>query len=185
MKALDNLEQDHLAIERVLDLFEEAGNRVRTGQPVPAGFERWAVETLCHFGDHCHHVKEETALFPLLRVRGMLSEAGPLDVIFAEHERGRTYLRRMMDDAMRRDHVGFALVAEEYARWLRRHMFKENYVIFQMAENFLTDGDDFLLMDNFHAIEQEFGGEQIHERFEAEIKQWEEKFREPVKQCGS
>ena len=182
MKALDNLKQDHLAIERVLDLFEETGNRVRTSLPVPAGFERWAVESLCHFGDHCHHVKEETALFPLLRLRGMSSEAGPLDLILAEHERGKTYLRRMMDDAVRRDHVGFALAAEEYAHWLRRHMFKENFVIFQMAETYLTDEDDAQLAENFHRIEQEFGGDQIHERFDADIRQWEEKFREPVKQ---
>ena len=52
MKALDNLKQDHLAIERVLDLIDEAGNRVQIGRPVPVGFERWAVEALCHFGDH-------------------------------------------------------------------------------------------------------------------------------------
>lgn len=182
MKALLNLKQDHLAVERVLDLFEEAGNRVRTGHPVPAGFERWAVESLCQFGDHCHHVKEESVLFPLLRVRGMLDEPGPLGVILAEHKRGQTYLWRMMDDAVRRDHVGFALVAEEYARWLRRHMFKEDYVIFQMAETYLTEEDDSQLMESFHRIEQEFGGDQLHERFDADITLWEEKFREPVKQ---
>ncbi len=182
MKALDNLKQDHLAVERVLDLFDEAGNRVRTGRPVPSGFERWAVESLCHFCGHCHRLKEENALFPLLRVRGMPGEAGPLGVILAEHKQGQIYLRRMMDDAVRRDHVGFALLAEEYAQWLRRHMFKENYVIFQMAETCLTDEDDSQLMEIFHRIEQEFGGDQIHERFDADIKQWEEKFREPVKQ---
>jgi hemerythrin-like domain-containing protein len=184
MKALDNLKQDHLTIERVLDLFEEAGNRVRRGQPVPAGFERWAVETLTHFGGHCHHVKEETVLFPLLRIRGMPSK-GPLDVICAEHETGHSYLWRMMNDAVRRDHVGFALVAEEFAQWLRKHMFKETYVIFQMAENYLNEDDDSQLMDDFHSIEEEFGGEQVHERFDADIKQWEEKFREPTIRSNS
>ena len=182
MKALDNLKQDHLAIERVLDLFEEAGNRVRTGHPVPTGFERWAVESLCHFCGHCHRLKEESVLFPVLCVRAMPGEDRPLDVIVSEHERGQTYLRQMMDDAVRRDHVGFALVAEEYAQWLRRHMFKENYVIFQMAEACLTEEDDSQLMESFQRIEQEFGGDQIHERFDADIKQWEEKFREPVEQ---
>ena len=180
MKALDNLKHDHLAIERVLDLFEQTGNRVRSGLPVPTGFERWAVESLCHFGDHCHHRKEETALFPLLKLRGRPEEARLLGVILCEHERGQDYLRRMMDEAVRRDHVGFALVAEEYAQWLRRHMFKENYVIFQIAETCLNDEDDSQLMKIFHRIEQEFGGDQIHERFDADIKQWEVKFLEPV-----
>src|SRR5579871_2645813 len=104
MKALDNLKQDHLTIERVLDLLEQAGNRVRTGHALPAGFERWAVDTLCNFADHCHHAKEETALFPLLEARGITREGGPLGVMLREHEQGRTYRHRMQDAVDRRDH---------------------------------------------------------------------------------
>jgi len=182
MKALDNLRQDHLAVERVLTLIDEACNRVQAGHPVPVGFERWAVESLSHFGDHCHHVKEESALFPLLWVRGTPKEAGPVGMILAEQKRGRRFLQRMMDDAVRRDHLGFALVAEEYARWLRTHIFKEDHVIFQMAETCLTEKDDSQLVNSFRRIEQEFGGDQLHEQFDSDIKRWEEKFREPVKQ---
>ena len=180
MKALDNLKQDHLAVERILNLIDELGNRVQAGHPVPAGFERWAVESLSHFGDHCHHVKEESALFPLLWIRVTPNEAGPVGMILVEQKRGRIYLRRMMDDAVRRDRLGFAFVAVEYARWLRRHIFKENHVIFQMAETCLTEEDDSQLVRTFRRIEREFGGDQLHERFEADIKHWEEKFREPV-----
>jgi hemerythrin-like domain-containing protein len=182
MKALDNLKQDHLAVERILNLIDEVRNRVETGHTVPAGFERWAVESLSHFGDHCHHVKEESALFPLLWVRGTPDKAGSVAMILAEQKRGRIFLLRMMDDAVRRDHLGFAFVAEEYSRWLRRHICKENHVIFQMAETCLTEEDDSQLMRTFRRIEQEFGGDQLHERFDADIKKWEEKFREPVKQ---
>ncbi len=182
MKSPENLKQDHLTIERVLDLFELAGERVRTGQPVPAGFEKWAAESLWHFADQCHQVKEETALFPLLRVRGIPGEGGPIGVIMSEHVRGRSFLQRMLDDAVRRDHIGFALVAEEYAQWLRRHMFKENFVVFQMAESYLTDEDDLQLAERFRGIEQEFGGVQLHERFATEIELWEERFHAPIRQ---
>ena len=58
MKAVDNLKQDHLAVERILNLIDDEWNRVQAGRPVPDGFERWAVESLSHFGDHCHHVKD-------------------------------------------------------------------------------------------------------------------------------
>jgi hemerythrin-like domain-containing protein len=181
MKSLDILKDEHAVIERVLDLFEPAGTWVRKGEPPPAGFEHWAIEFLRHFADHCHHAKEETALFPFLEARGITRDGGPLGVMLREHEQGRTYLQRMQDAADRRDHVGFALVAEEYAQMLRQHVFKENYVLFQMAETCLTEDDDADLVSRFHGIEQGLGSDDIHERFEDEIKRWEETFRVAVK----
>ena len=177
MKSLNILKEEHAVIERVLDLLEPAGTGVRKGEPPPAGFERWAIEFLRHFADHCHHAKEETALFPLLEARGITRKGGPLGVMLREHDEGRAYLQRMQDAADRRDHVGFALVAEEYAQMLRQHEFKENFVLFQIAESCLTDDDDADLVEKFHGIEQKLGGDGIHERFEDEIKRWEETFR--------
>lgn len=181
MKSLDILKEEHVVIERALDLFESAGECVRKGYPPSAGFEQWAIEFFRHFADYCHHAKEETALFPLLEAHGIPREGGSVGVMLGEHERGRDYLRRMQESANRRDHVGFALAAEEYAHMLRQHIFKENHVLFQMAETCLTEEDDADLVEKFINVEHEHGGEAFHERFHGEIERWEEKFRESAK----
>jgi hemerythrin-like domain-containing protein len=178
MKSLDILKEEHVITERALALLEPAGECVRKGQPPPAGFEQWAIEFFRHFADKCHHAKEETGLFPLLEGRGMPREGGPVGVMLSEHERGRDFLRRMQEAASRRDHVGFALVAEEYAHMLRQHIFKENHVLFQMAESFLTKEDDAELLEKFLNVEHEHGADALHERWHREIENWEQTFRE-------
>lgn len=181
MKALDILMQERVVIERALDLFEPGGERVLKGQPPPSGFAQWVIAFFRQFADHCHHAKEEVVLFPLLEARGILREGGPVGMMLCEHQRGRDFLRRMQATANRRDHVGFAMVAEEYGHMLRQHIFKENHVLFQMAENCLTEDDDANLVEKFVNFEHERGGEALHERFHAEIGQSEKRFREPVK----
>ena len=182
MKSLDILKEEHLVVERVLELFERAAGRVHNGQYVPAGFERWAVEFAWHFADHCHHAREETALFPALDVRGISSDGGPPGVMLAEHKRVRTYLQRMHDAMDRQDHVGFALLAAEYADLLRQHIASENQVLSQFAETCLSEVDDAELVERFHCVDHEQGGHELHRRYHAGITAWEEKFREPIEQ---
>ena len=120
-------------------------------------------------------------MFPLLETRGIPRDGGPLGVMFREHERSRAYLLRMQKAAHQRDHVGFALAAEEYAHLLRRHIFKENYLLFQMAESRLTEEDDADLLEKFLIVEHDQGGDDALKRLGDEIKLWEEKFREPTR----
>jgi len=180
MKSLDILIGEHALVERVLDLLERASCRIRNGQPLPADFERWAVDFLWQFAEHCHHAKEEAALFPLLQIRGISSDGGPVGVLVAEHKRARAYLERIQDAHNRRDQMGFALLSGEYAQLLRQHIATENKVLSRMVETCLSEEDDAELVERFHSVDHEQGGHELRLRYHAEIEQWEEAFREPV-----
>lgn len=180
MKSLEILKEEHALVERVLDLLERAGCRIRNGQPLPADFESWAVEFLWHFAEHCHHAKQETSLFPLLQIRGISSDSGPVGVLLAEHKRAWAYLERIQDAHDRRDHMGLALLSGEYAQLLRQHIATENQVLSRAAETCLSEEDDAELVERFHSVDHEQGGHEVRGRYHAEIEDWEEKFREPV-----
>lgn len=71
------------------------------------------------------------------------------------------------------DAVGFVTAAKEFIPLLRQHILKENNVLFQMAGNVMSKADDADMDERFNHVEQERGLEGMHERFEAEVADWE------------
>lgn len=180
MEALDLLMQEHEVIERVLNLLHQAVVRIEAEQAVPKGFPSWSVQFFRQFADHCHHGKEEDILFPLLELRGIPRDGGPIGVMLYEHVIGRDCVGRMDRAASISppDERAFAKAANEYIPLLRQHIFKENNVLFQMAQHCLSEQDAVTTMERFRSVEEEKGGPEFHERYEAEVARWEKAFAE-------
>lgn len=178
MQATAVLIEEHDVIERVLTMVECAVDRLSRKETVPDGFAAWSVDFFRHFADHCHHGKEEDILFPLLQERGIPVEHGPIGVMLSEHEMGRECVRRM-DEAVGRGVNGneeFAVAASQYACLLRQHIFKENNVLFPMADNCLSSTDDDKLVAAYQNTECERSHREVHNRFVAEVADWETAF---------
>lgn len=178
MEALDLLKQEHDVIERVLDLLQQTVARIEAGKPVPAGFQSWSVEFFRQFADRCHHGKEEDILFPLLEERGIARDGGPIGVMLHEHVVGRDCVSRMdrAASASPADDAAYAAAANEFIPLLREHIFKENNVLFQMARQCLSAQDAADTMEKFRSVEEEKGGQEFHQRYEAEVGTWEGAF---------
>jgi hemerythrin-like domain-containing protein len=176
MKTIDRLVAEHDIIERGLSVLEAVVLRIESGQSVPDDFPAWASAFFSQFADKCHHAKEEDLFFPLLKERGIPEEGGPIGVMLSEHVLGRDCVRRMRDasEAAEFDGEKFTGAAKEFIPLLRQHIFKENNVLFKMAENVLTEADDADLNERFTTVEQERELAGLHERYDAEIARWEE-----------
>ena len=176
MKSVDRLVKEHDLIERGLDLLGKSVVLIESSQTVPDDFPKWAPGFFSQFADKCHHAKEEDLFFPLLKERGIPEEGGPIGVMLHEHVMGRDCVGRMREatEADELDRAMFAAAAKEFVPLLRQHIFKENNVLFKMAENVLSEADDDAMDDRFTEVEQERDLAGLHERFEAEIARWEE-----------
>jgi len=73
----------------------------------------------------------------------------------------------------------FAEAAKEYIHLLRQHIFKENNVLFRMAERVMTEADDADVTNTFSQVEQERGLTGSYERFGNEVVRWEQAFGRP------
>ena len=71
----------------------------------------------------------------------------------------------------------FEKAVEEYVSLLNQHIFKENNVLFQMAENVLSADEDKKLFDNFEKLEVERIGLGKHEEFHALMDTLADKYR--------
>jgi len=172
MKTTDVLKREHETIERVLRVLCLAVAAVRGGRPLPAGFQPWVVSFLREFADSHHHGKEEQLLFPLLERRGVPRDGGPISCMLHEHDLGRQ-LVQVMAQPLEVHAAGaqrFAAAADEYVALLRQHIFKENNVLFTMADRVCSPADDLEMLSAFHRQDQVAATQPT---LDQEIRYWE------------
>lgn len=171
MSATDVLKDEHRGVERMLAIVEAASNRLAAGGDVPADLYLNAVDFFRGFTDGCHHAKEESKLFPALEQRGMSHQSGPIGVMLAEHEMGRTYVRAIAEAAQRYSQgdasavTGLVQGGRSYVGLLRQHIAKEDGILFPMADRVLSEEEQAQLTEEFEVIEREKTGPGEHERY--------------------
>lgn len=164
MNPIDELKTEHRAIERALDILAQlAGGN---GRSEDAGR---LVEFFKLFADSCHHGKEEGLLFPALEQIGVSRQGGPIGVMLAEHERGRAHIQEMEaalpglsgGDASAAGR--FQEAARAYAELLRQHIYKEDHVLFEIAEQRLSKAQQNRLSEDFARFERDVMGPGRHD----------------------
>jgi len=179
MQATLVLRDEHQGILAMLAVVEAAAKRLESGKSIPPQMMLDAATFFRNFADGCHHAKEEGELFPALVEHGIPKEGGPVGVMLSEHDEGRAYVRAMQLAAERYAHgdqsANLALIDNtlDYVRLLRAHIAKENNILFQMADEILSDEEQRKLYDAFEQIEQTRTGPGEHERYHAMIGEYQ------------
>jgi hemerythrin-like domain-containing protein len=168
--ATEVLRKEHKGILKMLDVTEEVARRLAAGQQVAPEVLTNLLEFFRLFADRCHHGKEEDLLFPRLQEKGMPRAGGPIGVMLAEHDQGRSLVKQMAEaaEAYKSGATGsgsrWAEAARGYCTLLRGHIDKENNVLFVMAERMLTPAEQKELAEEFERVEVEKMGTGTHER---------------------
>lgn len=171
MKATDVLTAEHRVIERVLNSLERAVNRLENGQIVRAEFFLSAVDFIRGFADGCHHRKEEGVLFKQMEAQGMPVQGSPLGVMLSEHELGRQYTRELLSAAQGmqsgdpKANQQAILSARSYVALLRQHIFKEDKILFPMADHIIPAEKHDSVWEGFEHVEHAESGEGVHEKY--------------------
>jgi hemerythrin-like domain-containing protein len=162
MRPTEELAAEHEVILAMLEVLAAVAVRLAE-RPVPQEDLARILEFLKVFADACHHGKEEEWLFPALERAGVPREHGPIGVMLAEHEAGRALIREMGAAlGLLRETGGgitaFAEAAGRYAELLRRHIDKENQVLFPLADRVLAPEEQEAVARGFARIEHERAG---------------------------
>lgn len=180
MKSVEVLMNEHRVIEHGLAVLEAVTERIEQGETVPAERVAELLDFFRVFADKCHHGKEEGVLFPELEARGIPKEGGPIGVMLFEHDEGRTLQQQMRqalsDLTNEANRQQFTSAARNYIALLRQHIWKEDNVLFKMAEQVLTGRDDEQLTERFDRHEREHIGEGVHERYHHLVHELEAEF---------
>lgn len=175
---MEVLSEEHRVIERVLDQTERMLNEFR----LDADFMGKALDFFRNFADECHHAKEENVFFPVLEAAGIPREAGPIGCMLAEHEQGRSLVRAMtghLEPAARGDPYATDLLrasAREFITLLRGHIYKEDNVLFIVADHALDAEKQAWVCAQFRRADLKGCDQDKHERYLAladELSNWD------------
>jgi len=164
------LKEEHRVIERMLRVLDLANEKVLKGGEVPVELYEKAVDFIRVFADRCHHGKEEETLFPLVEQRG-IPKNGPTHVMRTEHEQGRS-IAKALEEAVERYKKSDAGAKEaiveyarSYGRLLSQHIWKEDNVLYPLADGVLKYSDRAELVQRFEKVERERIGERNHRKY--------------------
>jgi hemerythrin-like domain-containing protein len=149
-------------IVRALHVLDTMTDKIQLGNDVNRHDIAALLMFLREFAGGSHHVKEDAILVPALMQAGMSARNGPLADMLQEHVRIRTLTVAMSDAIARKNKDEFVLYASRYVKLLLEHMAKENDVLFEQAEQILSDEEDEKIVDAFEHFERVIMGAQAH-----------------------
>lgn len=183
MNPIEELKTEHRAIELALTILEKLLVTLHTPNATAAAADAAAlIDFFRTFADICHHGKEEGYLFPELEKLGVSREEGPIGVMLSEHDLGRMYIQRMsralqqLPSGQKNGVEAFKGAAGAYIDLLRRHIEKEDNVLFEIAANRLPISVMTRLSEDFEHQEKEKIGPGRHEKYHSLLKGLEAKY---------
>jgi hemerythrin-like domain-containing protein len=155
MKATGLLINEHKLVLRALYILEQMVDRIRRSHSVDQRDIEDVVEFLRLFGEH-HQSKEEDVLFPaLLRVGGECQQRNLKHIMF-EHSQERSLLSSIAEAIHTDEKVDFAYYAERLIDILRGHIYKEDHILFSLADGILSPQEDERVASELFALDSRF-----------------------------
>src|ERR1035438_1791982 len=157
------MEAEHRLIETVVKALGGVAVALEKGQPAGAAILPTAVEFFRVYADKLHHCKEETVFFPMLVKRGVPPQGCPIGGLNHEHEKGRALVQALADQApaYAQGKPGAKKALLETLRGIvdlyHNHIWKEDAMVFPMADKVLTAADQKELTERFAEVDQAVG----------------------------
>lgn len=171
MTPTEILKHEHQIILLVLDVAEREARSIQETGKVRVDRLGQMVDFFRNFADRCHHAKEEDLLFVKMQERGMPIQGGPIAVMLAEHTEGRERVKAVAEALPRAAGGDAAAVTAvrnnllAYVELLRAHIYKEDNILYPMADQLFTAEDQQALSEAFDKVEAEEMGAGVHEKY--------------------
>jgi len=170
-KATDILKHEHQIILMVLDAARKEAQHLQQSGLIEEKTIQEYLDFFRNFADRCHHVKEEDLFFVKMEQRGIPNQGGPVAVMLAEHDQGRKHLKAISEalpeavegkvqavDAISNHLLG-------YVELLKSHIYKEDHILYPMADRIFNAQDQDQLIKDFDRVEAEEMGSGVHEKY--------------------
>ena len=171
-KATEVLEREHKVIHKAVAIMAQLVEQLEMRHAVKPDILRDLLQFMRVFSEQCHHGKEESYLFPYLESKGVPSTGCPLSALRSEHAKSR----QLMEDLNaattayisepERGRLPLVQVLQNLVGLYPSHIWKEDYLLFPMAEKILSQSDHELLIRQFEKAEEVLGTN-AHQSFEA------------------
>lgn len=171
MVVTQELRDEHESVLTVLEILDQISVNIEAGQEVELDHLQELREILRLFVDKCHHGKEEVILFATLEAMGVANEGGPIGAMLYEHNDGRSFIRGIsegIDRYAEGDHAGLIQISENiqnYTNLMGQHIYKENNILYPIADNHLNAEQQAKLLADFAGIQADVLPDGKHQEY--------------------
>lgn len=154
MTAIEILEKEHESILKMIEVTQTILNNGDESK-INLNHVEKIIDFIKNFADKYHHLKEEDVLFAEMEKHGMPREGGPIGVMLNEHDEGRAYIK-LAEEGISALKLGDSSAINQikdnllnYCTLLTNHIYKENNILYPMAERFLPSEILEVMTDEF------------------------------------
>ncbi len=149
------LKAEHQNILKVIGAIQKECELINTGAYTDKDFFNRSVDFIRNYADRFHHAKEEDILFSELSADGINIPAGPVQQMLREHDMGREYIDGLVEGMEVDDKEKITYNALGYCQLLKQHIFKEDNILYPMAEQALDEQIQARMLKEFVKTENE------------------------------
>lgn len=143
------LSQEHEIILKLINDLEQECDALTEGRPLNQTFFEQALDFIREYADQFHHAKEEEILFVELTKNSAQMHCNPIPQMLHEHDLGRDFAKGLAEGLKKRDRKKIVTNARGYAELLKDHIYKEDNILYPMADETLSDKDQQALLKKF------------------------------------
>ncbi len=147
------LSREHENILKVVDALESEIEQLKD-KDIDTNFFRKVIDFIRNYADKFHHAKEEDILF---KEFNKCAEEGcvhcnPVEQMLFEHDEGRKNVKMMETCLDEKNKNKLIEGARGYTQLIREHIFKEDNILYPMADDALSDKVQKTMLKKFKAI---------------------------------
>lgn len=149
-----DLMDEHQNILRVIALSLKECDNLESGKPLNKGLINDIVLFIRKYADGFHHAKEEDILFVAMLENQQNLHCNPIPVMLSEHDAGRQYVKAMIEALDKGSIDELVENIRGYCFLLSQHIYKEDNVLYPMAEDALQDEQKTIVEATYAAVQQ-------------------------------
>src|SRR3989344_3349948 len=153
------LADEHQNILKVIDSLNNECDAIESGKEINKEFLTKAIDFIRNYADKFHHAKEEDILFKEFVKKTEENDGcihcNPVEQMLVEHDEGRNFVKQMEQGVKENNKEKAIEGTRGYTRLLQEHIFKEDNILYPMADEALDKKVQDNMLKKFKKIEKE------------------------------
>ncbi len=148
------LMDEHENILKVMEALERKCNELRPEKSLDEVFFRKTIDFIRNYADSFHHAKEEDILFKEFKKcadEGCV-HCDPTEQMLYEHNLGRDFVKGMEKALGSKNKEEVVKNARGYINLIKEHIYKENNILYPMADEALSKQTQISMLEKFEKI---------------------------------
>ena len=163
-KAIDILKKEHENILKAIELLLNECEVSEKSGIINSKYFLSAVDFIKNYADKFHHAKEEDVLFVELCKDSVNMHCNPIQQMLHEHDLGRRYIKELEAGIKSSDLPKVLAGARSYVYLLKDHIYKEDNILYPIADEALSDKTKDEILAKFEKIAKQYS--KINKRYE-------------------